>query len=217
MWTTASVAAIPFDEDGAPIERGFLSLRSHADAFLSRTRDPTAVRAEFDERFRRQETALCDRLRAVESALADGNGAVPFVEEWAAAVHRYQRIAHPLLASGEVSLTGAALAPRMPTLRISEFHAVLQSDHGHMDFLWTDGWFASFRLVMNYLYLHLNRLGLKPVDRALLCHLAARAVEAVHGVDAIGSFQEHVTPPEPSSGLPEWRRIGAEWAAEGPV
>ncbi|GAA2267737.1 hypothetical protein GCM10010145_47770 [Streptomyces ruber] len=217
MWTTASVAAVPFTEGGAPIERGFLSLRSHADAFLSRTRDPAAYRERFDERFRRQEAALCDRLRAVERTCAGEDGAVPFVAEWAAAVRRHQRVAQPLLASGEVSMAGAARAPRMPTRRISEFHAVLQSDHGHMDFLWTDDWFASFRLVMNYLYLHLNRLGLGPVDRALLCHLAARTVESVHGVDAIGSFQRYVAGAESLAGEPEWRRIGAEWAADGPA
>ncbi|AEY94095.1 hypothetical protein SHJG_8832 [Streptomyces hygroscopicus subsp. jinggangensis 5008] len=234
MWTTTSVAAVPFTTGGEPIERGFLSLRSHADAFLSRTRDPVAVRAAFDDRFRRQETVLCERLRSVEAALSDGategDGAdrsdrsdrseavgdvVPFVTEWAAAVRHHQRIAHPLLASGEVSMGGAARAPRMPTRRTSEFHAVLRSDHGHEDFVRTDDWFASFRLMMNYLYLHLNRLGLKPVDRALLCHLAALTVEAVHGVDAVGSFQRYVASVDPSSERPEWRRIGEAWAAGG--
>ncbi|WP_436960481.1 thiopeptide maturation pyridine synthase [Streptomyces sp. SudanB182_2057] len=228
MWTTASVAAVPFIAGGEPIERGFLSLRSHADAFLSRTRDPAAVRADFDDRFRRQETVLCERLRSVEAALGDEARAtkdpgrsdavgdvVPFVTEWAAAVRRHQRIAHPLLASGEVSMGGAARAPRLPTRRTSEFHAVLRSDHGHEDFVRTDDWFASFRLVMNYLYLHLTRLGLKPVDRALLCHLAALTVEAVHGVDAVGSFQRYVASVDPSSKRPEWRRIGEAWAAGG--
>ncbi|MFJ5679428.1 thiopeptide maturation pyridine synthase [Streptomyces sp. NPDC093097] len=215
LWTTASVAAVPFAEGGAPIERGFLSLRSHADAFLSRTREPAALRAEFDARFRRQEAALCDRLRAVESTLAGGAGPVPFVADWAAAVRRHQRIAHPLLASGEVSMGGAALAPRMPTRQLSEFHALLQSDHGHQDFLRTDDWFASFRLVMNYLYLHLNRLGLKPVDRGLLCHLAACTVESVHGVDAVGSFRQYVAAADAAGGSPEWRRLGAAWAADG--
>ncbi|MEU6479169.1 thiopeptide maturation pyridine synthase [Streptomyces sp. NPDC047017] len=215
MWTTASVAAVPFTAGGEPIERGFLSLRSHADAFLSRTRDPVAVRADFDDRFRRQESVLCERLRSVEATLAGGGDAVPFVTEWAAAVRHHQRIAQPLLASGEVSMGGAARAPRMPTRRTSEFHAVLRSDHGHEDFVRTDDWFSSFRLMMNYLYLHLNRLGLKPVDRALLCHLAAHTVEAVHGVDAVGSFQRYVASADPASGRPEWRRTGEAWAAGG--
>ncbi|WP_077191410.1 thiopeptide maturation pyridine synthase [Streptomyces lydicus] len=217
MWTTAAAAAIPFEDGGAPIERGVLSLRSHADAFLSRTNDPVAYRTRFDERFRRQEAALSARLREVEAALADPEGTdatgsgVAFVPEWARAVRRHQRIAQPLLASGEVSMGGAALAPRMPTRQLSEFHTLLLSDHGHQEFLVDDAWFASFRLVMNYLYLHLNRLGLAPVDRGLLCHLAARTVESVHGTSAIASFERYVAAPDGRE-EPGWRRIGAEWA-----
>lgn len=217
MWTTAAAAAIPFEAGGAPIERGVLSLRSHADAFLSRTNDPATYRTRFDERFRRQEAALSARLREVEAALAEPDGTdatgsgVAFVREWARAVRRHQRIAQPLLASGEVSMGGAALAPRMPTRQLSEFHTLLLSDHGHQDFLVDDAWFASFRLAMNYLYLHLNRLGLAPMDRGLLCHLAARTVESVHGTSAIASFERYVAAPDGRE-EPSWRRIGAEWA-----
>ncbi|AOP47784.1 thiopeptide maturation pyridine synthase [Streptomyces lydicus] len=218
MWTTAAAAAIPFEDGRAPIERGVLSLRSHADAFLSRTHDPAACLVRFDERFRRQEAALGSRLREVAATLSEpedtdpppGSG-VAFVREWARAVRRHQRIAQPLLASGEVSMGGAALAPRMPTRETSEFHRLLLSDHGHRDFLVDDAWFASFRLVMNYLYLHLNRLGLAPVDRGLLCHLAARTVESVHGTSAVASFAKYVAEPDGSE-EPAWRRIGTEWA-----
>jgi hypothetical protein len=216
MWTTAAAAAIPFEDGRHPIERGVLSLRSHADAFLSRTNDPVAYRTRFDERFHRQEAALGARLREVEAALADPGAGTPdsgvaFVGEWARTVRRHQRIAHPLLASGEVSMGGAALAPRMPARGISEFHRLLLSDHGHRDFLVDDAWFASFRLVMNYLYLHLNRLGLAPVDRGLLCHLASRTVESVHGTSAVASFARYVAEPGGSE-APSWRRIGNEWA-----
>ncbi|WP_406112674.1 thiopeptide maturation pyridine synthase [Streptomyces sp. NBC_01014] len=213
MWTTVSVAAIPFDAGGAPIERGFMSLRSHADAFLSRTQDPAGYRAAFDERYLRQADALSERLRAVESALAGNGTELPFVLDWAEAVRRHQRTAHPLLASGEVSMGGAALAPRMPTQQVSEFHQLLQTDHGHEDFIRADHWFASFRLVVNYLYIHLNRLGLKPVDRGLLCHLAANTVETVHGVSAVGNFQRYVVG-APAAGTPEWVRTGTQ-GAEG--
>jgi hypothetical protein len=214
MWTTTAVAAVPFEAGGAPIERGFLSLRSHADAFLSRTQDPAVFRTAFDERYRRQADALSGRLRAVESVLAGDGEELPFVLEWGEAVRRHQRIAYPLLASGEVSLRGAGQAPRMPTRQVSEFHRLLQSDHGHADFLWTDHWFASFRLLVNYLYVHLGRLGLRPVDRALLCHLAANTVESVHGVSATGSFQRYVVRAS-AAGTPEWARLGAQWA-DGP-
>ncbi|MFI9724448.1 thiopeptide maturation pyridine synthase [Streptomyces sp. NPDC052396] len=216
MWTTVAATAIPFRRDEAPIARGILSLRSHADAFLSRTRDPDAYRERFDERYRRQRPALAARLGAVEATLAgtapDG-AAVPFVAEWAEMVRRHQRAAHPLLASGEMSMRGAAVAPRMPTRQLSAFHRLLRSGHGHEDFVTDDQWFASFRLVVNYLYVHLNRMGLKPVDRALLCHLAARTVETVHAVSAADAFERYVMS-APGDEEPEWARLGAEWADE---
>ncbi|MEU7057400.1 thiopeptide maturation pyridine synthase [Streptomyces sp. NPDC046197] len=214
MWTTVAETAIPFHRDDAPIARGFLSLRSHADAFLSRTGDPGGYRERFDERYRRQRPALTARLRAVEATLAgtapDG-AALPFVSEWAETVRRHQHTARPLLASGEVSMHGAAIAPRMPTRQVTDFHRLLRSDHGHDDFVTDDQWFASFRLIVNYLYIHLNRMGLKPVDRALLCHLAACTVETVHGVSAVDAFERYVVN-EPEGDAPEWARLGAEWA-----
>ncbi len=219
MWTTVAAAAVPFEDGGAPIERGFLSLRSHADAFVSRTADPSATRAAFDARYRRQRTALGARLGAVLDAV-EGRTDHPFVPAWAEAVRRHQRQALPLLARGEVSLAGAALAPRLPVRQLSEFHALLQSGHGHEDFRSTDVWFASFRLIVNYLYMQLNRLGLKPVDRALLCHLAACTVESVYGVSAVEAFRRHVVaggPGEPGDegGTAQWHRLSSAWAAEG--
>jgi len=38
--------------------------------------------------------------------------------------------------------------------------------------------------VLNLLYLHLTKLGIRPAERALLGHLLANAVEDVYGVDA---------------------------------
>ncbi|MFI5982347.1 thiopeptide maturation pyridine synthase [Streptomyces sp. NPDC051555] len=216
MWATVAAASIPFEDGGAPITRGVLSLRSHADAFLSRTADPDAYRARFEERFLRQEAALCARLRQVEACLTaepGGPGAdgPAFVREWAAAVREHQRLAGPLLASGEVSMAGAAAAPRMPTRQLSAFHALLRSGHGHHDFVSEDLWFSSFRLVMNLLYLQLGRLGLPPVDRGLLCHLAARAVESAHGTSATADFERYVVAADDGA-EPAWRRLGARWA-----
>ena len=45
-------------------------------------------------------------------------------------------------------------------------------------------WFAKFRLMLNYTYLHLTRLGLAPAERFLLCHLAANAAEDLFGRSA---------------------------------
>jgi hypothetical protein len=53
-------------------------------------------------------------------------------------------------------------------------------------------WSPSYRLVLNYMYLHFTRLGLTPIERFLLCHLTANAVEDCYGISAM----EQLTSPE---------------------
>jgi len=45
--------------------------------------------------------------------------------------------------------------------------------------------FKRYRLLLNYTYLHLARLGVTGYERFRLCHLAANAVEEALGVDAM--------------------------------
>ena len=45
--------------------------------------------------------------------------------------------------------------------------------------------FTLNRVALNLLYLHLARIGVRPVDRFLYCHVVADAVERARGVDAV--------------------------------
>ncbi|WP_434451782.1 thiopeptide maturation pyridine synthase [Lentzea sp. E54] len=207
MWATASVASIPFVEGGSPIERGMLSLRSHADAFISRTADPDAYRAAFVRTFDRQREALTARLAAVEAAVEGGGPELPLVTDWVAAVREHQPRLARLTVAGEL-LQDGALAPRLPTRRLSDFHGLLLSGHGHEAFRADDIWFTTFKTMLNYLYLQLGRLGLRPDDRALLCHLAVDTIEAAHGITAIDAFNRYVVSADTS-----WRSQGEAWVA----
>jgi hypothetical protein len=51
--------------------------------------------------------------------------------------------------------------------------------------MYRDPRFLRYRLMLNYTYLHLTRLGVPGLHRYLLCHLAANAVEEVYGVSAL--------------------------------
>ena len=60
-------------------------------------------------------------------------------------------------------------------------------------------------LALNCTYLHLTRLGVQPVERLMLCHLAANAVEDAYGTGALsitssGGGGLPGTPEEPSTG-----------------
>jgi hypothetical protein len=50
--------------------------------------------------------------------------------------------------------------------------------------LYRSSWFQSYRLMLNLLYLDLGRLGLRPVERYMLCHVIANGVEEMVGSSA---------------------------------
>jgi hypothetical protein len=86
-------------------------------------------------------------------------------------------------------------------LAASPFHSALERDQRRKQALYSDPWFQSYRLVLNLLYLHFNRLGLRPIDRFLLCHLAANAVEEAFKISAaemVSAFSDGKPPVQPS-------------------
>ena len=66
-------------------------------------------------------------------------------------------------------------------LRRSPFHNRRQWAGPPTDYVW----FTKYRLMLNYTYLQLTRLGLLPAQRFLLCHLAANAAEEMYRVSAV--------------------------------
>jgi hypothetical protein len=52
--------------------------------------------------------------------------------------------------------------------------------------------FLRYRVLLNHTYLHVTRLGLTPVERFRVCHLAARAVEETYGVSAVDLMRRAV-------------------------
>jgi Lantibiotic biosynthesis dehydratase C-term len=171
------------------IDRGFISYRSHAEGFIVRAADPTARRAFCVAQYRSQAPALKERLVAVLDCLDGGRDGVPFITEWVALLGRFRTIAEPLISSGELSF--AAAVPRdgqqewdPGMLEHSTFHRLLQGEQGRMQSLQRDPGFLAFRCALNYLYLHLNRIGIRPVERFLLCHLIADTVESHYGISA---------------------------------
>lgn len=176
---------------GDGISRGFLSFRSHAEAFIMRAPEPESMRVALDERYALRRDALVERARQVVTYLDAGVGDVPFVAGWLDLLRALRERAEPLIRSGELPLGpsradesfeyGPALKA---TLGHSAFHRRIAEDPEYRRVLYGDPWFQRFRLMVNLLYLHLNRLGVRPIERFMLCHLAARAVEDAFGVSA---------------------------------
>ncbi|MFG6198652.1 hypothetical protein [Nonomuraea sp. JJY05] len=55
--------------------------------------------------------------------------------------------------------------------------------------IFTDPAFLRYRVLLNYTYLHLIRLGLTPLDRFRTCHLLADAVEDVYGLSGLDALR----------------------------
>ncbi len=177
------------------ISRGYMSYFSHATGFLGGCADPPATRTAFDRCYDQNRDRLAAQLATVLDTVG-GAGTAAFVPEWLILVRRYRDRAQPLIASQAISFDHLVAAsrpiaqrdarPQQPTDVVARLFGneawrreVLESD-----------WFGRHRLVLNYQYLFLNRLGITPLNRFLLCHLAARTVQEVFGVSAAATFEE---------------------------
>ncbi|HEY4459204.1 MAG TPA: thiopeptide maturation pyridine synthase [Pseudonocardiaceae bacterium] len=170
-----------------PITYGYMSYRGHADAFMAKM--PDGVRERFDHVY--EANADHFRQRVVDiTAAADYHDVLSF-SALLDILLRYRDRANVLIKSGELNLnpdawgsTWSAWSDRSP------FHQLLGGHRGAADQL--GGWneFQRYRVVLNWLYLNMYRLGIGELERNLICHVVSRAVEDVHGVTATDRIQE---------------------------
>jgi Lantibiotic biosynthesis dehydratase C-term len=165
------------------ITRGFVSFRSHAEAFLSFWPEGRGLRRPWDDHYAEYADRLRDRVRGVVDELTGPREPASDLRRWVEVLGARVRRGEELLAAG---LT-LGLRPREAAIVArgsSVFHDALESNPG-----WAERQesleFQRYRLALNLLYLNLTRLGLAPVQRFRLCHLAANAVEDAYGVSAL--------------------------------
>lgn len=162
------------------IQDGFVALRSHAEAFLNARAENAQLRDGWDQHYRRHASTLTTRVAGVVSTVDGVHEAAAFVGEWVDLLGHYRNRARHLAAEGEFHLP-----PLDSGLGgVSSFHATLVAGPRWAR-LRDSPAFALSRLLINYTYLHLTRLGVTPSERFLLCHLAANAVEDCYDVSAL--------------------------------
>jgi hypothetical protein len=174
------------------ITEGFVSFRSHAEAYIAMVPERDAVRAHFDAQYRRFAPALTRRVRDIVATLDAGHAPTPFIREWLDLAGPHAANARGMVASGDLILP---FPHHEATGKIgwddewvdhSRFHTLINESDAYLDLLFKTLWFQQYRMALNLMYLHLNRLGVMPVERYLLCHLVAGAVEEVFGISAMG-------------------------------
>jgi lantibiotic biosynthesis dehydratase-like protein len=160
---------------------GFISFRSHAEAFLVGTGSESR-RAAWDRGFTERAERLCARVDDVVATLDGPTERVPLVRDWVAALRPVHRRCEELMSAGAIAFDDLPLPEDGGP---SPFHRALLRGPAYTDRVRDSVWFRCYRMVLNYLYLHLTRHGVPPVDRYMLCHLAANAVEERMGVTAV--------------------------------
>lgn len=189
----------------AEIKRSFLAYRSHAEGFIGDSRDPLRLRQHFDARYESQRQALQARIQQITSALNSELGDAPMQADWAKINRAFHQRARALIASGKVKVLVQEdmLALWQPAhikefdrrkqtiMANSQFHEALQTNEAAQSFMQTDVEFLSARLILNYMYLTIARLGVSPMEKFFLAYLIARSVEEMHSLSTIESIKAY--------------------------
>ncbi len=177
-----AASTVPGPHGGAPLS--FLSLRSHAEAFLTSTRDPTSARQALDQRYDAVRDSVEERVAGV---LAQVRGTGPEISPAARAWFEAARTAKPTMAEGFRTGRLGVVADDPPTaggaLDGSAFHRMIGSSTVLQQFLGHDPGFLATRLLTSLLYLAFHTIGLPLVERYFLCHATSRACETLFEVD----------------------------------
>lgn len=172
---------------GAPagLSRGFLAFRSHAEAYLTMAPEGPGLRAAWERQYATAAGHLVTRAGHVVADATNPSRATPSTA-WATALGGVADRIRELSANGAIRLadTDASGGPLMTVAAASPFHRQLQAqDWWNSGFAGAD-WFKAYRVMLNFGYLHLTRVGITPVRRFLLCYLASRAAEDLYGLSA---------------------------------
>ncbi len=186
------------------LRRNVGSFRAHAEGFLNRCAEPELWRSAFETKYRENRDLIVDRMSAVVHTLDGGSDPLPFVREWAGLITRHAGRADPIIESGVVASPYAPGRRAAPAQVTSEYLRLAYSSDEYLAKGFGNPVFQRYRVVLNYTYSYLTRLGIALRERGLLCHLAADAIEDVYDVSAIGFLRtfvaEHPRPPVESLG-----------------
>jgi hypothetical protein len=174
--------------EGVPL--GFLSYRSHAEAFLATSRDPKAAQDMMDAKYARAAATL---ERLVDDVLTQCEGRGPLVsrpaQQWYEATHAAKpRLAELFRAGTELALRTEEpmdAGPDGKGLSRSAFHRMVEGSDGLRDFLDRDPSFLATRLLTSLLYLSLGSIGIALAERYFLCYAVSRACESIFETDAL--------------------------------
>ncbi len=169
-----AVAATFTDSD---LRATYPSFASHSEAYLG-SEAPEGTRTRWDQAYQQHRESVCERVRTIDHAAATSSLPAPI----AITVEILRSVidaTDPLALFGGSALPGPA-----PTWQHSDFHRDLGRNQQWQSSVRHNAWFARYRLVLNFAYLHLTKLGLSPHHRFYTCYLLAQAAQDLTGTTA---------------------------------
>lgn len=169
-----------------PYPSSFLSYRSHADGFFIMSKDPTGFQKLFEEHYLKVSQELQARLKSLLSDLdSESPTFFPAARVWHSKIKKFIPPIRDMVANEELKFPAGEnlyLGDRFD-ITVSPFHQAIQKNLQYRHYMQSDTQFKTMRVLFTFLYWTLNQLGLRLIDRYLLCHATSRAFEDVFQID----------------------------------
>jgi AcrR family transcriptional regulator len=146
------------------ITRGYMSYFSHATGFFDRRSSPESARVEFDRRYETRRESLAELLNEVLNTVETDDTTNPFITDWVRIARRYRQRSEPLIASGRVQWKHLDDRPVGKVFRGTGtgILADVRANDAWRAEVYESTWNQSHRLVLNFQYQLLSRLGIVP-------------------------------------------------------
>ncbi|HEU4711118.1 MAG TPA: lantibiotic dehydratase C-terminal domain-containing protein [Pyrinomonadaceae bacterium] len=175
----------PYAKKDAEFPTAFPVYRSHADGFFVLSKDAAQTRAQFDAQYESRRAALHERITTVSSQFKGGQVVSEVGNQWNELAGKYLLRADDAVRSGALKVKwDTGYLGDSHSLAGSLFHRIVQRAPGLRSFLSLDPGYLAARTMMSGLYLVINNLGLRLVDRVFLCHAISRSCEDLYNVEA---------------------------------
>lgn len=178
-----------------PLTRAYISYRSHSEAYIvsePQAESPAARQQRFHQMYLERRDTLLRRFTRLLSQIDTAPEQLP---SWLAGViaahHRYFEAALQGTKDASIGLRKVEDAPeddgdeRPYLLDASEFHKARRANEAAQKYLMAHPIMIAFRIMLNFLYLHLSRTGMLNNDRYVLDYYIAEVVEEVFHISAV--------------------------------
>ncbi|MEM9293600.1 MAG: lantibiotic dehydratase C-terminal domain-containing protein [Acidobacteriota bacterium] len=183
------------------IKAGSVSWKSHWEGFAAGHPSVQVVERIRQDYKERREEILGILQETLDLEAKDELGDHPLVGQWWHLMRSYRQRVHREVASG-VKFTGehqdddaareAGEAAIQGMRRDSEFVRTMWSSERFLTAMKHESSFQVPRVLVNLFYSVLPMLGIRPIDKMVLCHHVHRAVEEHYGCDLLDTFRETV-------------------------